>query len=332
MKIKLIGLVLALACSSSAVANELIDCTGCAPQHFQLAAMDALDGVHIVYDLKSGVSRKFWVQGVDCNSRVTTPSPDKRAAPVPYCWSGNATEMPVDAAVLDILADMAAFDNQFPGYLQNGYAKDFEFNLDSPPTGFSDPPVGGNETGHHNIVGIALDRNFSNPSLHDYRFRNFERAINDWLRGPDAPEALRGFVRLTSRINSVSIQVPAVIGDAGFGLGWNPSEYLIQVIVKDGFGNEIRMIFNPKTGELVIMDIADRNGRPFPSKYENGTFRTDFGHDRGAAETYLGLLENAGIQVGYGSGSGGTISSTTWWQVTCWRIGDGRMTCTAYRE
>ena len=327
--------MLVLAASNTAFANELIDCTGCAPQNFQLAAMDALDGVHIVYDLKTGVSKKFFVQGVDCSRTPETTAPNGKKVPAQTrCWSGsaNATEMPVDGTVLNILAEMAIFDNQFPGYLQNGYARDFEFNLDSPPTGFSDPPLRGNKAGHHNIVGIALDRNSSDPFLNHARFRNFERAINAWLRGPDAPEALRGFVRLISQINSVSIQVPAVIGDAGFGLGWNPSEYLIQVIVKDGFGNEIRMIFNPKTGELVIMDIADRNGRPFPSKYENGTFRTDFGHDRGAAETYLGLLENAGIQVGYGSGSGGTISSTTWWQVTCWRIGDGRMTCTAYRE
>ena len=292
--------------------------------------MDALDGVHIVYDLKSGVSRKFWVQGVDCNSRVTTPSPDKRAAPVPYCWSGNATEMPVDAAVLDILADMAAFDNQFPGYLQNGYAKDFEFNLDSPPTGFSDPPVGGNETGHHNIVGIALDRNFNNPMQNDLRFNNFDLAINNWLRGPDAPEALRGYVSLVNRVTGATIRVPAVIGDAGLGLTWNLSEYLIRVVAKDGFGNQILMSFDPKTGLLTIIGIIGPNGNPFPSKFQE-QFSTSLPGEN-AAQSYAGSLENAGIQVSHGSGGGGGIRVTTWWQVSCTRTGGGPMTCITFPE
>ncbi len=333
MNIKLITAVLALWMCHAALANELVDCTGCTPQQFQLAAMDAQDGVHIVYDLKTGVSRKFAVYGVDCNLRAAPPSPDKKTtAPIPYCWSGNATvtEMPVDSAVLDILNDMAAFDNQFPGYLKNGYAKDFEINLDLPPTGFPDPSVGGNASGHHDIVGIALDRNFSNSMQNDLRFNNFHDAIDNWLRGPDAPEALRGFVSLVSRITSVSIQVPAVVGDAGVGLGWNLSEYLIRVVAKDGFGNEIRMTFDPKTGTLTINEIVGPNGNPFPSKFQE-QFNTSL-PGASAAEAYAGSLENAGVQVSYGSGGGGGYSTTRWWQVSCTRIGDGPMSCVTFPE
>jgi len=332
LNIKLITAVIALAASNAAFANELVDCTGCTPQQFQLAAMEALDGVHIVYDLETGISRKFAVQGVDCNNRDTTASPDKKiAAPAPKCWSGNATvtEMPVDSAVLSILSDMAVFDSQYPGYLQNGYAKNFEINLDSPPAGFSDPSVGGNLSGHHDIVGIALDRNFSNPTQNDFRFNNFENSISNWLSGPNAPDELRGFVSFVSRITSVSIQVPAVVGDPGLGLSWNPSEYLIRVVAKDGFGNEIRMTFDPKTGILTITGIVGPNGNPFPSKFQD-QFSTSF-PDQNLAGSYVGGLENSGIQVSHGTGGGG-ISTTRWWQVSCTRTGNGPMTCITFPE
>ena len=333
MSIKLIITMFALAAGQQAFANQLIDCTGCTPQQFQLAAMDALDGVHIVYDLNTGVSRKFAVRDVDCNSRATPASPNKRTnAPVPYCWGGNAIEMPVDATVLTILRDLAIFNNQFPGYLQNSYAKDIEINLDSPPIGFSDPPISsGNVSGHHDIVGIALDRNFSNPMQNDFRFNNFAQSIDNWLRGPDVPADLRGFVSLVSRVTSANIQIPmGPVGDAGAGLSWNLSEYLIRVVVKDGFDNKILMTFDPKTGVLTINQILSSNGNPFPSKFQD-QFSTSF-PDQNLAGNYVGALENAGIQVSHGSGGGGGIRATSWWQVTCVRTGNGPMTCVTFAE
>ena len=72
-----------------------------------------------------------------------------------------------------------------------------EINLDSPPAGFADlrPGLLGNLVGHHDIVGIALDRNLNNPMQSDARYNNFEDAVARWLGGTDAPEAFCGFNR-----------------------------------------------------------------------------------------------------------------------------------------
>ena len=102
LNIPLIIAVFVLAVSNTAFANQLIDCTGCTSQQFPFAAMDARDGVHVVYDLKARISRKFSVHGVDCDNRSTLPSADQKiVASAQKCWSGGATvtEMPVDGGV-----------------------------------------------------------------------------------------------------------------------------------------------------------------------------------------------------------------------------------------
>jgi len=330
LNIKLITAVFALAVSHAAFANKLIECTGCTAQQFSFAAMNARDGVHIVYDLKARISRKFVVNGVDCDNRATSPSPDQKVVVrTTNCWSGGVTitEMPVDTAVLSILSDMADFDTQHPGYLQSAYAKDFELDLDNPPTGFSDPPVGGSQTGHHDAVGVAVDRSFSNPLQSARRFRNFEDAIENWLEGPDAPEALRALRSLASRITSVAIQVPAVVGDAGLGLSWNPSEIRMKVTAKDGFGNQIRMTLDPKTGVLTINKIEDRDGNPFPSRDDNA-FGLNF-PNQDEARVYAGLLENAGVQVTHSGVIPGNGGRGRYVEVRC-STGDGIQACSVW--
>ena len=174
-----------------------------------------------------------------------------------------------------------------------------EINLDSPPASFSDPPAGfySNLAGHHEIVGVALDRNFSNPMLSDARYNNFEDAVARWLGGTDAPEAFCGFNRFTRQMsNSFSI-------------------YASILVAKDGFGNEIRMLYDRNTGEMTIRDISDSNGRPFPSRYEKNVFTASFSKDHSAALAYAGLLENAGVRVSYIGAA--KISSAAKWRVSC---------------
>jgi len=190
-----------------------------------------------------------------------------------------------------------------------------EINLDSPPAWFSDPRPGSmsNLAGHHDIVGVALDRNLNNPMQSASRYNNFKDAVAQWLDGPDAPEALCGFNGFARHISpSLSIYAP-------------------RVIAKDGFGNEIRMAFERSTGAMTIREIVDANGNSFPSSYDKNAFNMDFLKNYDAAVAYARLLENAGgIQVSYSSEK--NVGSKAHWQVSCTGDEGARMACLVHSE